>query len=128
MFKLTSFAVIIALRVFLPFTSHSSSPAFFEGISGDPAQIVSFTGHVAQNKIELNWTVNDNETADQFQVERSDDGKNYKMAALVFGTDKKLTDTYSFYEKVSKHSVLYRIKLINRNKSSSYSDPVRINP
>jgi hypothetical protein len=132
MYKFAAFAVIIMLRVFIPFTSHSSSPAFsggyFESNTWDPAQIVSFTGLVKQDKIELQWTVNGNETADQFEVERSEDGKNYKLAALVFGTDKQITDTYSFYEKVSKHRVSYRIKLINRNKTSSYSDPVRIDP
>ena len=76
----------------------------------------------------MNWEVGDNETADQFEVEKSTDGKNYIMAALVFGTDKSETDKYQFYEKAGSQRVLYRIKLINKDRKTEYSTVVEINP
>ncbi|MBK8300124.1 MAG: hypothetical protein IPK90_06660 [Chitinophagaceae bacterium] len=50
------------------------------------------------------------------------------MAALVFGTDKSDTDKYQFYEKAGSQRVLYRIKLINKDRKTEYSTVVEINP
>ena len=76
----------------------------------------------------LNWTVGENETADRFEIEKSTDGKNFTMAALVFGTDKSETGTYQFYEKAGKQKVLYRVKLINKNQEVHYSTVITIDP
>ncbi len=72
--------------------------------------------------------VGENETADQFEVEKSTDGKTFTLTALVFGTDKPETDKYQFYEKAGDQKILYRIKLINKNRSIEYSDVIEINP
>ena len=93
-----------------------------------PARFISLTGSISNNKIILNWIVSENETADQFAVEKSIDGKNFNMVALVFGTDKTETDNYQFYEKAGNQKVLYRIKLINKNLKAEYSTVVEINP
>ena len=93
-----------------------------------PAKLVSFKGSVDKNKIVLQWVVKENETADQFVVEKSIDGKNFKMAALVFGTDKPETDNYEFYEKANNKKVSYRIKLVSKNQETEYSPVVEINP
>ena len=76
----------------------------------------------------MNWVVGENETADQFEVEKSLDGKNFTLAALVFATDKRETDTYQFYEKAGNEKVSYRIKLINKNRKTEYSSVIDINP
>lgn len=76
----------------------------------------------------MQWVINQNETANQFEVEKSIDGKRFSMVALVFGTDKPETETYMFYEKSSSKKVSYRIKCIDKNKSISYSDILVIDP
>jgi hypothetical protein len=93
-----------------------------------PAKLISFKGSVNKNKIILQWAVKENETADQFVVEKSVDGKNFAMAALVFGSDKPETDNYEFYEKANNKKVSYRIKLISKNQETEYSSVIEINP
>ena len=127
--------IIIALRIvynpshaetgIAPFASPSPLPA---STASTPARFISITGNISNNKIVLNWVVSENETADQFAVEKSIDGKNFNMVALVFGTDKTETDNYQFYEKAGNQKVLYRIKLINKNLKEEYSTVVEINP
>jgi hypothetical protein len=136
MTKYTAFVIIIALRIiYHPSTAQvttapfaSPSPLSLQTISLVPANLMSFEGSIINHKVILNWVVGENETADQFEVEKSTDGKSFFMAALVFGTDKADKDNYQFYEKASKHKVLYRIKLINKNRQTEYSPVVEINP
>ena len=65
-----------------------------------------------------------NEYADKFEVERSTDGKNYVMVALVFGTDKNDTDHYMFYEKATDKKTMYRLKIFDKSKGVLYSNSV----
>ena len=106
MIKFTAFIIIVALRIGYqpsnaqtdraPFTSPSllsSGTALLH-----PAKLIRFNGNISNNRIFLQWEVIENETADQFEVEKSTDGKNFTLAALVFGTDKPETGKYWFYE------------------------------
>ncbi len=136
MSKYIALFVILALRMIFhpshaetpiaPFAKPSPRPV--ASVSFKPASVVSFQGTVMNNKVTLNWVVNENETADLFEIEKSIDGKTFTMAALVFGTDKPTTDNYQFYEKAGNQKVMYRIKLINKNKKAEYSTVVEISP
>lgn len=136
MTKFTAFVIIVALRIayhpspaqtdIAPFASPSPLPT--TTLSVGPAKVISFDGSISNQKVILNWVVSENETADLFEVEKSTDGKNFYMAALVFGTDKSETSKYQFYEKAGKQKTVYRIKLINKNKQTEYSEIVEINP
>jgi len=136
MTKFTAFVIIVALRIIYhpshaqtdiaPFASPSPLPPTTLSIA--PAKVISIDGSISNQKVILNWVVSENETADQFEVEKSTDGKNFKMTALVFGTDKPATDKYQFYEKAGKQKIVYRIKLINKNKETEYSEVVEISP
>ncbi len=136
MTKFTAFVIIVALRIMYHPTHAQSdiapfaSPTSFSTttISVTPAKLISLDGSISNHKVVLNWVVGENETADQFEVEKSTDGKNFLMAALVFGTDKPATGNYQFYEKAGNQKVLYRIKLINKNRQTEYSAVVEINP
>jgi hypothetical protein len=93
-----------------------------------PIKVFSFQGNRTNNKVSMQWVVTDNETAEQFEVERSIDGKNFSTVALVFGTDKAQTETYMFYEKSMSKKVSYRIKCIDKNQTITYSDILVIDP
>jgi len=116
----------LSARPQVPFTTLSFSESIDPSVS--LAKLTAFKGDISGNKIILKWVVNQNETAEQFEVEKSTDGKHFKMAALVFGTDKPETDNYEFYEKkaISK-KVLYRIKLISKDLETEYSSIIVIN-
>ena len=136
MTKFSVFVIIIALRIvyhpshaqsdMAPFASPSPLPT--STISFSNARLISIEGSIRNKKVVLTWVVGQNETADQFEVEKSTDGKNFTMAALVFGTDKPETGNYLFYEKAGNKKVLYRIKLINKNRQTEYSSIIEINP
>jgi hypothetical protein len=109
-----------------PFTSQPPLSSALTKINH--AKIVSFKGTLEKQKLILNWVVADNKMADKFEVEKSFDGKNFSMAAVVFGTDKDANDYYQFYEKAGKRKMLYRIKIINKNLQTEFSAIIEINP
>jgi len=76
---------------------------------------------IKNDRIVLTWTIDNNQLANQVEVESSADGKNFTLAALVFGTDKKDTDNYYFYEKAKKGRIFYRLRIINKDSSVHYS-------
>ena len=136
MIKYTAFIIIVALRIMYhpsaaqnntaPFTSPKPLPV--SAISAVPAKFIGVNGTRINNKIILKWMIGDNQTAYCFEVEKSTDGKNFTMAALVFGTDKPADDNYEFYEKAGNPKTVYRIKLINKDKKAEYSPVVQIYP
>jgi hypothetical protein len=136
MTKFTAFIILVALRIAyqpsneqsdrVPFAS--PSPLSSSTIFIAPAKLINITGSISNHKVILNWVVGENESADKFEVEKSADGKTFTMAGLVFGTDKPETDNYQFYEKAGHKKILYRIKLINKNRQAEYSSVIEINP
>ena len=85
------------------------------------ASIIYFNGMIKKERVLLNWIIDKNQEADKFEVERSFDGKNFVMAALVFGTDQPDKVEYQFYEKNKKVKVFYRLKIIKKDLSVEYS-------
>jgi hypothetical protein len=111
---LSCFSVASAQQSNSPFTTPSpSSPA-----------IVSFNCQKDSARILLNWTVNTNEQAYMFEIERSTDGIYFGMAALVFGTDKADNEQYKFFGKEQESKVFYRVRIVHRDKTFSYSDTI----
>lgn len=134
MIRSAAFLCILALRIsyhpapvaeIAPFANPAPAAAS-TGIA--PASLINFKGSISNNKVLLNWSVIANETAYQFEVEKSMDGRHFSMAGIVFGTDKSDTGHYEFYEKAGNHKVSYRIKLVNKNREGEYSPVVELNP
>ena len=116
---------IYANQSLVPF----AKPSRFVLVENTPvAKLVKFEGGISNNKVILKWVVNENNTADQFEVERSLDGQHFVTAAYVFGTDKAEWNNYQFYEKADNRKMMYRIKLINKDKKTEYSKVIAINP
>lgn len=136
MIKNTLLLAIIFLRVFYqPSIVKEAQPSFIKPkpepvptVSFISARVININGSISKNKVFLQWIVSENESAAQFEVEKSTDGKNFIVTALVFGTDKIDSDTYQFYEKKGKSKVQYRIKIINKNQTIYYSSAIEINP
>jgi hypothetical protein len=93
-------------------------------VSPSTAVVNQLTCSIKNDRVLLNWTIDNNQSANQIEIESSNDGKNFTMAALVFGTDKKDTDIYAYYEKAKKGKIFYRLKIINKDGSIQYSDIV----
>ena len=93
-------------------------------VSPSTAVVNQLTCSIKNDRVLLNWTIDNNQSANQIEIESSNDGKNFTMAALVFGTDKKDTDIYAYFEKAKKGKTYYRLKIINKDSSIQYSDIV----
>ena len=124
MIKYPVLLLIFTLRLFI----HPGTGQVAAFTEPQAAKLLSFKGKVQEQKILLQWSVDENETADQFEVQKSTDGKHFQMAALAFGSEKKGICQYEFYEKVGNQKVLYRIKLINKDQKMIYSQVVTIDP
>jgi len=57
-----------------------------------------------------------------FEIEKSTNGKAFKTAALVFGTEKTGDENYKFFEKAVSKKIYYRIKMVGKNNSVIYSE------
>jgi len=88
-----------------------------------PIHLISFLGNMNKNnKVTLNWTVADNETANSFEVERSFNGRDFTTVAIVFASEKMGTENYMYYETTSgTDKVMYRLKMIDKNREVDYS-------
>lgn len=109
----------------IPFTSLSFSTV---SKATSHSKVTDFNWNIISDKVLLNWKAQANETVSMFEVERSNDGKSYTIAALVFGTDESLNNKYQFFEKIRKTRMFYRIKLIDKNQQESYSETVTVEP
>ena len=75
-----------------PFTSTTT-------VATVPA-IVELKAVVNNQKVQLNWKTEENQQVNLFEVEKSTDGKNFSMAALVFSTDRQMLKSISFLKKI----------------------------
>lgn len=93
------------------------------------ATVLNFNGTVNSDRILLNWTLDNNQGVDQIEVEkRSSEEKNFVMAGLVFGTDVPDKAEYLFYEKNKGKKSFYRLKIINKDHTVSYSSIITPEP
>jgi len=135
MIKTSALIILLALRLYYqPSAVQQDIPAFssqqkaIAAASNNPVTLISVSGFTKNNKTVLEWVVGDNQTADLFEVEKSNDGKEYKLAAIVFGSDLPEKASYSFFEKAGSKKQLYRVKLVSKNKNATYSPVVEITP
>lgn len=90
--------------------------------------VVNFNATANKDRILLNWTLDKNQAVDQIEVERSKDEKNFVMAGLVFGTDQTNKVDYMFYEKNKGTKNFYRLRIINKDHTITYSSIVSPEP
>ena len=90
-------------------------------------KLENFVGNLVNNKLRLEWTIAENHDADRFELLKSADGKNFKMAALVFSSEKKGREVYGFVEKVKKETKMYyRLRMIGRDNKIELSNVITI--
>ncbi len=85
-----------------------------------PITLLSFQGSLSKNEAQLQWNVADNHTGDFFEVEKSNDGKNFSTAAVIATTQVQGNASYQ-YKESAQTSTYYRLKIVNKDRSVSYS-------
>jgi hypothetical protein len=107
-----------------PVNQHSASVCIIT--TGQPV-IQSFTIAQQSAKSQLSWSITDNANADRIEVEKSTDNRQFTLAAIVWCSENPATDHYSFFEKAGNSTVYYRLKLVGKDETVSYSNVLTIN-
>ncbi len=90
-----------------------------------PVKLVSFTGSLEKINVNLRWTVEGNETAYVFEIEKSIDGRNYTRIATVNATSKEGKESYATQLMQADGNGYYRIRIIETDNTISYSKFIR---
>lgn len=94
-----------------------------------PVRLVSFSGNLNDSKVALTWKVDMNETAEQFDVERSVNGSKFSYIGTVWSTLIAGTAVYNFTDELSSNErVAYRLKMTDNNLKTAYSKIISFDP
>lgn len=106
---------LLLILVFVFGTAKAQSAAANSKIT-----ITNFKVYEKNNQLIIDWKTNGVVDANYWQVQRSEDGKEYATIALVFGPDPRQgTNTYQYKGKLSKAGgkISYRVSPVdNREK------------
>jgi len=109
----------------------AQSPFYITGSAGSsllPVTLVSFNGYKKQNHNLLQWQTASEKNSDNFVIERSNNGIDFKEIGSVdaAGNTNTLTD-YEYKDVSAKNTVnYYRLKQNDTDGKFSYSNMVRI--
>jgi len=75
--------------------------------------------------VDIQWITPIDSNSDHFEIERSFDAQNFQMAGMIFTSDDRTANHYSFSDKspvLGHHAAAYyRVKLVDVNGNSIYS-------
>ena len=93
------------------------------GFSQTPGEIISFNAEKVNNAAILTWSPSISPETNHFEIQRSDDGVNWKVIALMFPYENgSVSHTYTYSDKInSDTNAHYRIRQIDINKKENFS-------
>lgn len=98
----------------------------FGAAAQSKVNITDFNVVKEQNKIDINWSTEKGEPTNYFEVEKSNDGKNFKTVAYVFGADPEKNDCKCFgcFDKVNSKNTAayYRLKHVDADGYVQFSE------
>ncbi|MBS1933529.1 MAG: hypothetical protein JST96_05990 [Bacteroidetes bacterium] len=93
-----------------------------------PANLVSFDAQLTGKKIMVNWVINAEKNTSHYIIQRSIDGKSFDDSGIIFTDENSNGEKqYSFPNNtnfVNKGKVYYRLKIVDMNSKSKYSNIV----
>jgi hypothetical protein len=94
-----------------------------------PVQLLSFSGLLINNGVQLNWSTLTEINIKYFEIEKALDGWNFRnIATIVAAGNSNNVKNYSFFDAaLLTSSAYYRLKFINTDGSYTYSGIVLVN-
>jgi hypothetical protein len=87
-----------------------------------PVKLISFTGTMNNNNVQLSWSADDNETGNYFEVEKSGGDNKFKTIALISTTKNVGRENYTYNDVTTDGQYSnYRLKIVNKDNSVTYS-------
>lgn len=105
--------LILILSFFLAGTTFAQSPG----------EIVLFNAEKVNNAVVLTWSPSVSPETNHFEIQRSEDGINWRVIALMFPyEDGSVAHTYKYDDKITGESKMqYRIRQIDIHKKENFS-------
>ncbi len=93
-----------------------------------PVELLDLTGYITNNTAVLKWTTLTEKELNNFDVERSDDGINFKNVGTVKAVgNSSVANNYSYLDYTSFNEIkYYRLKQVDINGKFSYSKTISI--
>lgn len=89
------------------------------------AKLESFHGNLSDNKVLLGWTVLQNEAADHYEVEKSQDGITFSTVTVLEASSRIGKETYGLYDRLNNsEKVYYRLKIVDNSQKAEYSKTI----
>jgi len=90
-----------------------------------PVQFMEFTAQRKQNYTQLDWTTSREFNADHFEIERSEDGINFRKIGMTAAQNTNGTNNYHYNDHLPLNGIAwYRIRSVDRNGEYKYSKVV----
>jgi len=90
-----------------------------------PVELVSFSGRTTDCDVHLNWTAASEENFSHYEVERSTNGRNFKMIEKINGSGTLSSPTnYQFTDNLASNVNYYRLRTVDLDESYEYSNVV----
>jgi len=88
----------------------------------DMAFISNFSGAQLNSSNRLDWTIANNKAAYSFEIERSTDGKDFKVVAVLLASEKYNTESYTYTDSACRaDKIMYRLRIVNKRQHDFYS-------
>ncbi|GAC1703614.1 MAG: hypothetical protein NVS9B7_00650 [Flavisolibacter sp.] len=102
------------------------TPSIFNCPSPLPLSLLNFSGSLNKGVAIFNWSVAQNETGDHFELEKSMDGKTFVTVSVIPTTTNQGWEAYTHQELNIYGTAYFRLKMVNKSHSFSYSKIVVI--
>lgn len=88
----------------------------------DLAFISNFSASSTNSNNRLNWVIANNRAVNSFEVEKSTDGKDFKVIAVLLATEKFGTENYTYADTgTGADKAMYRLRILNKSQHDFYS-------
>ncbi len=113
---------------FVEFTTTNFGTFFVGGsITTLPLQLLTFTGNLSNNAVDLKWTTANEINVKNFGIEKSTDGINFTQIATVAATNSVTINYYQYTDKsLLAATTYYRLKMVDNNGTVNYSNVVTV--
>jgi hypothetical protein len=95
-------------------------------VSESKINITGFQVVKTQNKVVIKWSTDETSQTNYFEVEKSNDGKNFKTVAYVLGADptQPSCECFGCFDKITGKAdqSYYRLKHVNTNGNVQFSE------
>ncbi|CAG5000600.1 hypothetical protein DYBT9275_02495 [Dyadobacter sp. CECT 9275] len=93
-----------------------------------PVTLVSFTAAKENRSVMLNWVTTAETNSDRFEIERSQEGKNWNKIGTIASHGESISrKNYSFSDTNPLHGEnLYRLRMVDKDETFAYSRKVSV--